>query len=54
MVMAATRGEVTNRPRIRLHNEVEAGADHGDDADGESKVDTGVDLGVAVSVMPRG
>jgi len=54
MVMAATRGEVTNRPRIRLHNEVEAGADHGDDADVESRVDAGADFGMAVSVMPGG
>ena len=53
-VMAAIMGEVTNRPRIRLYKDVEAGAEPCDDADGESKVDTGVDLGVAVSVMPRG
>jgi hypothetical protein len=54
MVTAATRGEVTNRPSIRLHLDAEAGAEPGDDADVKSRVDAGADLGVAVSVMPGG
>jgi hypothetical protein len=54
MVMAAMRGDATHRPRIRLHKDVEAGADHGGDADVESRVDAGAGLGVAVSVMPGG